>query len=344
VLVAAEQVGSSGEQFLLALAVSYEIQCRFTAAVPVMSKGFNHATQLAMSVAAAAGKFFGLSESEIANAIAIATADNVSLACVHVEPVSQWKGFSPGWTGMRAVYAASLAKKGFTGPIGLFEGPKGLEQMFGQTIDVNWEDRSLEFITQTVLKKFCPLIHGQPVLEATLDLRGSYNLDSANVERVRCDIFQARYDFAGGGNYGSKDHPWTKEQGDYNLKYLISAALLDGEVGPTQLEATRIQKPDVQAMVARVEVRPDEKLTARFPQELCARITVQTKDQRTLVKEHIGYAGGIDNPMSWDRVVEKFHLIHAVQELDARPISALLDLLGMVRPTATFRKTHHGIQ
>jgi 2-methylcitrate dehydratase len=196
------------------------------------------------------------------------------------------------------------------------------------------------------------------VLEATLDLRRSYNLDSANVERVRCDIFQAGYDFAGGGNYGSKDHPWTKEQGDYNLKYLISAALLDGEVGPMQLESTRIQKPDVQAMIARVEVRPDENLTARFPQELCARITVQTKDQRTLVKEHIGYEGGIDNPMSWDRVVEKFHwlseqfadaslrdeLIHAVQGLDAKPISALLDLLGMVRPTATFRKMHHGIQ
>lgn len=47
--------------------------------------------------------------------------------------------------------------------------------------------------------------------------------------------------------------------------------------------------------------------------------------------------------MSWDRVVEKFHwlserfadaslryeLIHAVQELDAKPISALLDLIGM---------------
>jgi 2-methylcitrate dehydratase len=215
VLAAAEQVGASGEQFLLALAVSYEIQCRFTAAVPVMSKGFNHATQLAMSVAAAAGKLFGLSESEIANTIAIATADNVSLACVHVEPVSQWKGFSPGWTGMRAVYAASLAKKGFTGPIGLFEGPKGLEQMFGQTIDVNWEDRSLEFITQTVLKKFCSLIHGQPVLEATLDLRRSYNLDSAIVERVRCDIFQAGYDFAGGGNYGSKGLLTLKPQASF---------------------------------------------------------------------------------------------------------------------------------
>jgi 2-methylcitrate dehydratase len=98
VLAAAEQVGASGEEFMLALAVSYEIQCRFTAVVPVMVKGFDHATQLAMSVAAAAGNLFGLSAEQIANAISIATANNVSPACIHVEPVSQWKGFSPGWT------------------------------------------------------------------------------------------------------------------------------------------------------------------------------------------------------------------------------------------------------
>ncbi len=115
---AAEQVETSGEEFMLALAVAYEIQCRFTAVVPVMAKGFNHATQLAISAAAGAGKLFGLSAGGIANAIAIATVDDVSLACVHAEPVSQWKGFSPGMTGMRAVYAASLAKRGFTGPKG----------------------------------------------------------------------------------------------------------------------------------------------------------------------------------------------------------------------------------
>src|SRR5467141_305846 len=140
VLAAAEQAGASGEEFMLALAVSYEIQCRFTAVVPVMVKGFNHATQLAMSVAAAVGKLFGLSAEQIANAISIATADNVSLACIHVEPVSQWKGFSPGWTGMRAVYATSMEKSGFTGPVGLFEGPEALAQMFGQTIAVDWDD------------------------------------------------------------------------------------------------------------------------------------------------------------------------------------------------------------
>src|SRR3984957_941104 len=125
ILAAAEHAKASGEDFMLALAVAYEIQCRFTAAVPVMAKGFNHAIQLAISAAAGAGKLFGLTDQQIAHAISIATVDNISRTCVHVEPVSQWKGFSPGMTGMRAVYSASLAKRGFTGPSGLFEGPNG---------------------------------------------------------------------------------------------------------------------------------------------------------------------------------------------------------------------------
>src|SRR6202043_200203 len=137
ILAAAEHAKASGEEFMLALAAAYEIQCRFTARVPVMAKGFNHAIQLAISAAAGAGRLLGLSASQLANAIAIASVDNISLACVHAEPVSQWKGFSPGITGMRAVYAASLAKRGFTGPKGLFEGPYGLEQMFAQLIPVN---------------------------------------------------------------------------------------------------------------------------------------------------------------------------------------------------------------
>jgi 2-methylcitrate dehydratase len=52
-------------------------------------------------------------------------------------------------TGMRAIYAASLAKRGFMGPSGQFEGPDGLERMFGQPIRANWEDPSLEIVTQT---------------------------------------------------------------------------------------------------------------------------------------------------------------------------------------------------
>jgi 2-methylcitrate dehydratase len=323
-----------------------------------MAKGFNHAIQLAISAAAGAGKLFELSGDELANAIAIAGVDNISLANVHAEPVSQWKGFSPGITGMRAVYAASLAKRGFTGPKGLFEGPYGLEQMFAQSIPVDWEDPSLDVVNQTVMKKYCSLIHGQPVLEAVLDLKRRNSLTAGEIAYVRCDVFKPAFEFAGGGSFGPKDHPVIKEQGDYNLKYLVAAALLDDQVGPAQLEELRIQAADAQALLARVEVHPDERFSDRYPRELSAAITIRTKDERVFVKEQHGYEGGLNNPMSWDRTVEKFHwlseacadeglrnrLVQVVEQLDARPISDLTDLLAQVRRSAAFARTHPGIQ
>src|SRR6266478_4066620 len=159
--------------------------------------------------------------------------------------------------------------------------------MFAQSIDMDWEDPTLEIVSQTVLKKYCSLIHGQPVLEAVLDLNRRNSLIAANVEHVRCDVFQGAFDFAGGGRYGSKDHPQAKEQADYNLKYLIAAALLDDQVVPTQLQPARIQAPDAQALLARVEVRPDEHFTARYPKELSALITIYPQATRIPVTEDL---------------------------------------------------------
>jgi len=358
ILAAAEHARASGEEFMLALAVAYEIQSRITAIVPVMAKGFNHAIQLAVSAAAGSGKLFGLSAEQLAHAVAIATVDNISLTCVHSEPVSQWKGFSPGITGMRAVYSASLAKRGFTGPLRLFEGPNGLVRMFAQPIDVDWSDPSLEIIHQTVMKKYCSLIHGQPVLEATLELKRANGIRGADVESVVCDIFQMGYDIAGGGGFGEKDAPQTKEQADYNLKYLIAAALLDDVVGPAQLEPERICADDAQALLARVVVRPDEAFSAQYPRALNTRVTIRCKDGRVFAKEHVGFEGGLENPLTWERTVEKFHwlseqyagqnlreeIIDCVRDLENRSIDELMGLMVRVSPTRKFPASHPGIQ
>ncbi|WP_442808340.1 MmgE/PrpD family protein [Trinickia soli] len=358
VLAAAEHVAASGPDFMLALAVAYEIQARITAVVPVMAKGFNHAIQLAVSAAAASGKLFDLSADQLAHAIAIATVDNISLTCVHSEPVSHWKGFSPGVTGMRAVYSASLAKRGFTGPLRLFEGPNGLVRMFAQPIDIDWDDPRLDVVQQTVMKKYCSLIHGQPVLEATLELKRSHAIRSAEIEAVTCDIFQMGYDIAGGGGFGPKDAPQTKEQADYNLKYLIAAALLDDVVGPEQLEPERIRADDAQALLRRVTIRPDEAFSAQYPEALNTRVSIRLKDGRAISKEHVGFEGGLDNPMTVERTIEKFHwlsepyaaqslrddIVETVMALETHSVGDLMGLMTQVSPTRKFPATHRGIQ
>ena len=305
IFAVAEHVDARGADFLLALALAYEIQCRFSAQVPVMARGLNHALQLAMSAAAGSAKLLGLDSTRTAAAIAASTVDNVSLAAMHAEPVSNWKGISPAITGMRAVYATILAGRGITGPRALFDGPNGLQQLFGQGIDMRTGDRSLTAVEQTYLKQYCSLIHGQAIIDATLALRDEHQISARDVAAVTLEVFQGAYDFAGGGSYGTKDRPRTKEQADYNLRYLSAVALLDGQVGPEQLETERINRADVQDLLSRVDVKPAPDLTAAYPERMSARVHVVLQNGRTLSREQSDFEGSPTRPMSWDRVIEK---------------------------------------
>ena len=348
VLAVAEHVNTSGADFLLALAVAYEIQCRFSAQVPVMARGLNHALQLAMSVAAGSAKLLGLDAERTANAIAAAAADNVSLAAVHAEPVSNWKGISPAITGMRAVYTTLLARRGISGPKSLFEGPHGLVQLFDQPIDFHTADRGLTCVEQTYLKQYCALIHGQAIIDAILAIRSDNDLRADDVAGVTLEVFQNAYDITGGGAYGDKDHPRTKEQADYNLKYLSAVALLDGGVGPEQLETERVLRSDVQDLLARIEVNAAADLTADYPHRTATRVRVVTRDGREFGREETDYEGSPTRPMSWERVVDKFHwlaepfcgetlradIIAAVDHIDEIPIAELAALLGAASSTA----------
>lgn len=347
-LAVAEHVDASGADFLLALAVAYEVQCRFSAQVPVMALGLNHALQLAMSVASGSAKLLGLDAEQTANAIATSAADNVSLAAVHAEPVSNWKGISPAITGMRAVYATMLAGRGISGPKALFEGPHGLVQLFNQPIDFHTADRGLVAVEQTYLKQYCSLIHGQVIIDAVLAIRTDNNLCGEDVARVSLEVFQGAYDFAGGGAYGDKGHPQTKEQADYNLKYLSAVALLDGGVGPEQLETERVLRSDAQELLTRVDVRPAADLTADYPQRTAARVHIVLRDGQEFSREESDYEGSPTRPMSWERVVDKFgwlaepfcdeglraDIIASVDHLDEIPVAELTGLLGAASSTA----------
>jgi 2-methylcitrate dehydratase len=353
VFAVAEHVDARGADFLLALAIAYEIQTRFSAGVPVMARGLNHALQLAMSVAAGSAKLLALDVAHTADAIAASAVDNVSLAAVHAEPVSAWKGISPAITGMRAVYNTVLASRGVTGPRALFEGAGGLERLFDQPIDVHTTDRSLTAVEQTYLKQYCALIHGQVIIDATLALRDEHGITGADVATVTLQVFQSAFDIAGGGSYGNKDHPSTKEQADYNLKYLTAVALLDGQVGPEQLETERVRRDDVQDLLARVQVNAAADLTEAYPERTAARVHIALKDGRELRREESDFEGSPTRPMSWDRVVQKFHwlgepfadaalraeIIDAVDRLDEISLAELAGLLGAVSPEAQRPRT-----
>ncbi|MEH3139976.1 MAG: MmgE/PrpD family protein [Mycobacterium kyogaense] len=353
VLAVAEHVDASGGDFLVALAVAYEIQCRFTAQVPLMAGGLNHALSLAVSSSAAAARLLGLGPSATADAISAATVDNVSLAAVHAEPVSMWKGFSPAITAMRAVTVTFLAARGVTGPKAVFDGPDGLTRLLGRALDFRTDDRTLAAAGRTYLKQYCSLIHGQAVIDAALSISAEHDLDADDVESVRVEVFRGAYDFAGGGSYGDKSQVCTKEQADYNLKYLTAVALLDGAVGPEQLEIDRIRGEDVQNLMQRVTVVPDDELSAAYPDRTPVRVHVRTWRGTDYHLDRADYEGSPTQPMSWDRVTDKFtwlaepfcdqslraEIVAAVADLDRIAVRDVTTLLSRIAPTPQRTRT-----
>jgi len=345
VLAAAEYANQSGQEFLTALAVAYQVQCRLSDVAPVRAKGFDHTTQGAYAVAAGVSRALGLDEVRTANAIALCGTAFNALRVSRTGALSHWKGLAYPNTAFACTHGTFLAMRGITGPLEVFEGNKGFMDAIAGRFEINWLKEDLERVTETILKRYNAEIHSQSALEGILDLKGEHGLSGEEITKIEIEIFDVAYNIIGGGEEGDKTIVRTKEEADHSLPYLVVVAILDGQVMPEQYKPVRIQSQDVQTLLKKVTIRPSEEYSRRFPDEMPCRITITLRDGRRMVKEKRDYEGFRTQPMSWETAVKKFEqlassyaerslcqeIIGAVSTLESIQVSDLTRLLGRVR-------------
>ncbi|SHG49468.1 2-methylcitrate dehydratase [Fodinibius roseus] len=306
ILAAGETTDLSGKDFLTTSAVAYQIQCRLSDEAPVRDKGFDHTTQGSYAVAAGVSKAFGLDEEKTANAIAIAGTALNALRVTRTGALSNWKGLAYPHTAFGGTHAALLAKHGITGPPAVFEGNKGFMDSIAGKFSIDWSAENLERVTDTVIKKYNAEIHSQSSIEGIIELKDNHGFSADEVEKIEIDIFDVAYHIIGGGEEGDKTIVRTKEEADHSLQYMVSAALLDGEVMPKQYRKKRIEADDIQSLLQKVQVSPKKEYSDRFPDEMPTKLTVHLKNGVTHEIEKRDYEGFHTRPMSWDTVIQKF--------------------------------------
>ena len=350
-LTIAEYVGGSGRDLMLAVALSYTVQSRFVDHANFMTRGFDHTAQLAFSLNAAAGRLLGLSEPQIANAIAMAAASDASFAVIRAKPLSQWKGLASAQSALAAMNALFLARRGVEGPLQVIEGPNGIDNLLHMQIRIDWDKQSYEGVLESTIKKYNSMIHTQSAVHCMVELVRQNKLDPDKVVSIEADVIRIAYDFAGGGLYGVDKVIRTKEQADHSLPYLLAVALLDGDVMPAQFEPDRITRADVQQLLKKVSVRPDQEFTEQYPAKMPAKITVRLQDGRVIEHEVQDFPGLASRPFTWEDSVEKFDRLVAgrvdeglcreikdvVRSLESIQVRDLMQLLG--RATDGKRKT-----
>jgi len=310
VLAAAEYANRSGREFLVALAVAYQVQCRLSDVAPVRDRGFDHTTQGSYAAAAGVSRALGLDRTRTAHAIGIAGAAFNALRVTRTGALSHWKGLAYPNTAFGCTHAAFLAMRGVTGPLEVFEGNKGFMDSIAGRFEIDWSREGFERVRRTILKKYNAEVHSQSAIEAVLELRWE-GFRPEEIERIELDTFDVAHKIIGGGEEGDKTVIRTKEEADHSLPYLLAVAILDGEVMPEQYAPERILRDDVQRLLRKVIVRPRTDLSQRFPAEVPAEVRVVLRGGRMLEARRSDYEGFLTRPVRWEAAVQKFERLAA---------------------------------
>ena len=345
ILAAGETTNLSGKDFLTALGIAYQVQCRLSDEAPVRDKGFDHTTQGSYAVAAGVSKALGLDEDKTANAISIAGTALNALRVTRTGALSNWKGLAYPHTAFGGTHAAFLAKYGITGPPAVFEGNKGFMDSIAGDFSIDWSNEDLERVTNTIIKKYNAEIHSQSSIEGMIELKEQYDFTAVEVDEIEIEIFDVAYHIIGGGEEGDKTIVRTKEEADHSLQYMVSAALLDGQVMPEQYEQNRIEADDIQSLLQKVKVSPRQEYSDRFPDEMPAKLMVHLNNGESHSIEKRDYEGFHTRPMSWETIIQKFEglaepytskelrdqIIGTVQAFEQKSVKELIELLREVK-------------
>ena len=318
----AESARAGGKALIEAIVLAYDVYCSFCDAADLNARGWDQPAYGVLGCVLGAGKLLGLTRHQMGNAVSLALAPNMALAQSRRGVLSSWKGCAGANASRNAVFAAMLAKDGFTGPTAVFEGDGGLWQATGGRFD--WplpEGRHL--IEATHIKGLPVCYHGQSSVWAAIELRD--RVEIGKIQDIRVETYRTAVMMM--GSDPSRWAPTTHETADHSLPYCIAIALIDGKVTGESFADARLADPVVAQVMRKVKVCEDEGLSAAFPEGAPGRVTITLASGETHTKELRYPKGHAKSPMSEEEVERKFRDLAAAR-LSQRQCDSVIAAIG----------------
>ena len=333
-LAVAEREGRSGEELLRAVALGYDLCCRFLLALgPDLVRGGHRSaegTSSTMGCVAAAASLAALDEAGMRYAL--------SYAAQQVSGVWSWvrdsehveKAFDFSGMGARnGVTAALMVQAGCTGVWNVLEGEHNVLEALSPAPKPEEMVKGLGsrfIVTETAIKPYSVGYPIQAALDAFFALHRQHGLNVGNVERIT-----VRLPEDGARVVNDRAMP------DINCQHMVSIALIDGKVTFISAHAyERMSDPAVLAVKQRVTLVPDRALMdPQAPRS--AKVEVVLKDGRT-VEHFTPHAYGTrQNPMDTASVNVKVRdLMEPV--LGASRTAAVIERVNNLETLASVRE------
>lgn len=307
-LAIGELSGAPGREVIAAIVLGYEI---FGRCKELMERdsAWDGVTVSGLVAPAMAGRLLGLDRPRLAHAIALGGAHVATSTAVRFGDISAAKSIANALVAQSGVQAALLAERGITGPLDLFENPRGMRAVFSKGDAPTALAAPLPadgYIMAANVKAFPCLATGQSVVAAGIAMH--HRLDGA-VDRL--NGFRLVIPDTPGLRRQKDDpgriKPASREAADHSFNFLAAVSLLDGEFGLAQFDNERWHDPQVCALMARLEIVNDAAWNERAPDSFSCSLHVRTTDGREEVVE-IPYPPGFSRGrLDAAMVIKKFN-------------------------------------
>jgi len=280
VLAVAEARECTGEEFLMAMLVAYEVQCRFVDCVALNARGWDMPVSGAIASALACGRLMRLPPDQLFHAMSIAATSNICTYQCRAGELSMWKGAAAANGARQGVFAAMLAGEGMTGPSDPFTGRYGLWRLLmGEEHHLQGLARKGDKfgVAQSNIKQFPVKDSLQVPTAAGIALHGLVAADA--IEEIRVETYRSAYDGAAADPEFWTPH--TRETADHSMPFCVCASILDGMITPRTFVDERYLGEDVKAAMARCRIEVNTEFSKAAPGTRHCRITVRTSDGRT---------------------------------------------------------------
>jgi 2-methylcitrate dehydratase PrpD len=322
-LALAQAHGVTGERFLRAVAVGYEISTRIGAAMGRAHYKYWHNTGTVgvFGACAAAAEILQLDAKRFAHALATVTtfAAGLQQAFRHE---SMSKPLHAGHAADAGVTAALAAREGVTGSLDVIEGEAGFGRAMADGPDWRKAIESLgkEFnICRMTFKNHTCCGHTFAAIDGALALQRKMGVAANDIERVSVGTYKAALEVAG------YEQPRSAAEGRFSLKYVVATALTHGSVRLAAFEPARLHDGSTKALMEKISLAVDPELDSQFPGRRAARVTIVAggKSGEHLQPTRIGDP---EAPLS-DTQLEEKYLELAVPVLGESKARALLGRL-----------------
>jgi 2-methylcitrate dehydratase PrpD len=226
------------------------------------------------------------------------------------------KRFHAGKAAHSGVLAAELAAMGFTGPTQIYEfHDGGVLKAYSDASDPAplTADLGKAFRLDTNrIKPYSCCGSTHSYVDAAFELRRRLGTPWNAQRRVRVGLAKV-VDVQCGFKY----FPTTALNAQMSMRYVIAAALLEGQVLPPQFSDTKLADPAINALATRLELEHDPALDKLYPQRFAAWIAAQDDQgqwQRVDVMDPLGSEA---NPVGAEGIIEKFRGINPQLPVDA---------------------------